>query len=110
LFALIGWDEPFATVFSEALSAGKPVICCNDGGITDVLKDEVHGLTVPPRDLEAAAGALGRLLSDPALRERMGKAGAELFEKSLRWDHNAANMERIFRAAVRDCGGSASVS
>jgi glycosyltransferase involved in cell wall biosynthesis len=110
VFALIGWDEPFATVFSEALSAGKPVICCNDGGITDVLKNEVHGLTVPPRNAQAAAVAICRLLRDPDLRERMGKAGAELFERSLRWDHNAARMEQLFRAAVQDSRGSVSGS
>lgn len=110
VFALIGWDEPFATVFSEALSAGKPVICCNDGGITDVLKNEVHGLAVPPRNLQAAAVAICRLLRDPDLRERMGKAGAELFARSLHWDHNAARMEQLFRAAAQDPRGAVSGS
>lgn len=110
VFALIGWDEPFATVFSEAFSAAKPVICCNDGGINDVLKNEVHGLSVPPRDLQAAAGALARLLADTALRERMGTAGGELFERSLRWDHNAANMERLFRMAMQEPNESVSAS
>jgi len=100
-FVLTGWDEPFATVFSEAMSAGKPVICCNDGGITDVLKNEIHGLTVPPKDLAATTHALTRILSDPGLRERMGQAGKALFESSLKWDHNAARMEAIFRAAIQ---------
>ncbi len=100
VFALIGWDEPFATVFSEALSAGKPVLCCDDGGITDVLRNGVHGITVPPRNLDAAAGALARLLAAPDLRESMGRAGGELFESRLRWEHNAARMEELFRAAL----------
>ncbi len=99
-FALLGWDEPFATVFSEAMSAGKPVLCCDDGGITDVLVDEVHGLTVPPRDVPAAAFALSRLLGDGLLRSRLGRAAEALFETSLKWDHNAARMEGIFRSAV----------
>lgn len=104
-FVLIGWDEPFATVFTEALSAGKPVVCCEDGGITDVLKNEVHGLTVPPRDVPAAAEALRRLLADGGLRRRLGAAGAELFESSLHWDHNAARMEQLFRGACEKAGG-----
>jgi glycosyltransferase involved in cell wall biosynthesis len=99
-FVLIGWDEPFATVFSEAMAAGKPVICCNDGGITDVLQNEVHGLTVPPRNVAAAAEALARLLGDPRLRARLGQAGARLFDASLQWDHNAARMEQVFRDAL----------
>lgn len=100
-FTLIGWDEPFATVFSEALSAGKPVVCCNDGGITDVLRNEVHGLTIPPRNVAAATEALARLLADRGLRERLGRAGAALFESSLQWDHNAARMEGLFREAIQ---------
>jgi glycosyltransferase involved in cell wall biosynthesis len=101
-FVLIGWDEPFATVYLEALAAGKPVICCNDGGITDVLQNEVHGLTVPPRDVEAASSAIARLLNDRDLRLRLGRAGAELFDRALHWDHNAARMEQIFLAALTD--------
>lgn len=99
-FVLLGWDEPFATVFSEAMSAGKPVVCCNDGGINDVLRNEVQGLTVPPKDIEAAVNALERIVSDAALRRRMGAAAKELFETSLHWDHNARQMTGIFREAV----------
>ena len=50
VFALIGGDEPFATVFSEAMSAGKPIVFASDGGITDVAKNGVHGLAVEPGD------------------------------------------------------------
>jgi len=99
-FVLTGWDEPFATVFSEAMSAGKPVICCNDGGITDVLKNEVHGLTVPPKDKAAIAQALSRILEDASLRARLGQAAGKLFESALKWDHNAARMEAVFQAAA----------
>ncbi|HEY1629219.1 MAG TPA: glycosyltransferase, partial [Tepidisphaeraceae bacterium] len=68
-FALIGWDEPCATVYLESLSAGLPILCCNDGGINDVLMNETHGLTIPPHDETAAVAAMDRLLSDPQLRE-----------------------------------------
>jgi glycosyltransferase involved in cell wall biosynthesis len=100
VFALIGWDEPFATVYVEATAAGKPVVCCSDGGINDVIKNEVHGLTIPPRDTGAAAEALERLCGDPELRKSMGGAAAELFRSSLRWDSHAARMIAIFESAV----------
>jgi glycosyltransferase involved in cell wall biosynthesis len=99
-FVLVGWDEPFATVYSEAMSAGKPVICCNDGGINDVLRNEVHGLTVSPKNVDAAAYALERIVSDNDLRSRLGTAAKQLFETSLRWDHNARQMADIFRDAA----------
>jgi glycosyltransferase involved in cell wall biosynthesis len=100
MFALIGWDEPFATVYLEATAAGKPIVCCSDGGINDVIRNEVHGLTIPPRDTDAAAVALDRLCGDPELRKIMGRASAELFQSSLRWDSHATRMIEIFESAV----------
>jgi glycosyltransferase involved in cell wall biosynthesis len=99
-FALVGWNEPFATVFSEAASAGKPIVCANDGGFADVLEDGVHGFAVPPRNAAAATAAMERLVADSALRQRMGAAAKQLFESSLRWDHNARRMKEIFEDAV----------
>lgn len=83
VFALVGWDEPFATVYVEALAAGKPIICCNDGGICDVVRDGVEAVLVPPRNVEATAQALRRLLIDQSLRERMSAASAALFNSQL---------------------------
>lgn len=100
VFALVGWDEPFATVYLEAMAAGRPVVCADDGGITDVLEHEVHGLTVPPRDVEAAARALGRLLADDALRARLGGAGRTLIEEQLTWDRVAERYLAVLRAAL----------
>ncbi len=100
LFALIGWDEPFATVFIEAMSAGKPLLCANDGGINDVVVDGVQGRTVPPRDVGAAATALDQMLGDGAAREKMGNAARELVAERLTWDANAAAMLNVFRAGL----------
>lgn len=100
VFALVGWDEPFATVYLEAMAAARPVVCADDGGITDVLRDEVHGLTVRPRDAAGAARALERLLADDALRARLGRAGRTLIEEHLTWDRVAARYLDLFRAAL----------
>lgn len=99
-FALIGWDEPFATVFSEAMSTGTPIVTASDGGINDVVVDGVHGYSVPPRDVPAAAAAIGRLLDEPSKRAEMGKAARALYESTLNWDRNAQEMLSILRAAV----------
>ena len=101
-FALVGWDEPFATVYLEALSAGKPVVCCRDGGIADVVKDGEHGFTVPPRDIAAAAEALDHLLGNEELRKDLGRAALSLFETSLTWDRHARRMIELFENAVRE--------
>lgn len=102
LFALVGWDEPFATVFLEAASAGKPMVWAADGGINDVLRDGEHGIAVPPRDPNTAALAIDRLLSSPADRARMGAAARHLFDARLTWDANARTMIKLFESALSE--------
>ncbi len=99
-FALVGWDEPFATVYLEAMAAGKPIICCRDGGICDVVQDSVHGYTVPPKDVTAAAQAMDRLLSHPAQGQAMGRRGQQLIETSLTWDAQAQTLVQRFEQAL----------
>ena len=99
-FALIGWDEPFATVYLEAMAAGAPVVCCSDGGITDVVRDGVHGRVVPPRDVPAAAAALADLLTDPERRRAMGREAARLVRERLTWDRHARRMAEILESAA----------
>jgi glycosyltransferase involved in cell wall biosynthesis len=99
VFALVGWDEPFATVFLEAAAAGRPVVWAKDGGINDVLIDQQHGLSVEPRDVDSAAAALRTLLSDAGRRAEMGRSILSLHREKLTWDANAAAMIRLFEAA-----------
>jgi glycosyltransferase involved in cell wall biosynthesis len=109
VFALIGWDEPWGVVYNEAISAGKPVVFSNDGGINDVLTNLVHGIAVPPRDVTAAAEALRTLADDADLRYRLGQAGRALFEAELTWDANVRTLRRLLTAGgfapVQQSGG-----
>jgi glycosyltransferase involved in cell wall biosynthesis len=102
VFAHIGINEPFATVFSEAMMAGKPIIFATDGGITDVAIDGLHGLSVLPGDRASTANAMDRLLADAVLRERLGSAAANLADTQLTWAKNARNMVGLFEEALRN--------
>lgn len=95
LFANVGTAEPFGTVFTEAMMAGKPILYPADGGITDLVTSGVHGLAVTPGDLPGTAAALDQLLADGEARQRMGAAGLALSE-TLTWTGNAARMAKIF--------------
>jgi glycosyltransferase involved in cell wall biosynthesis len=71
------WPDPLPGVVREAMSKGKAVIASAVGGNTDMVRDGETGLLVPPGDVDALAGAMRRLLDDPALRARLGGAGCE---------------------------------
>jgi glycosyltransferase involved in cell wall biosynthesis len=63
--------EPFGIAFVEALSAGLPVITTASGGALEVV-DDLCGTLVPPNDAPALTAALGRMLTDPELRRKLG--------------------------------------
>lgn len=67
--------EPFGLVAIEAMAAGLPVVASGDGGLAEIVIDNETGIQVPPRDAEALADAIARLLDNVALRARMGAAG-----------------------------------
>lgn len=68
--------EAFGIVQVEAMACGKPVVCCQLGnGVNWVNRDGETGLTVPPADAAALAGALARLQGDSSLRARLGEQG-----------------------------------
>ena len=63
-------------VLVEAMAAAKPRVATTVGGIPTVVSDGEDGLLVEPEDVEGLAAALATLMSDPALRRKLGEAGA----------------------------------
>jgi rhamnosyl/mannosyltransferase len=69
-------SEAFGIVQIEAMAAGVPVINTDlDSGVPEVSLHQKTGITVAPSDPDALASALNRLLSDPSLREDLGREG-----------------------------------
>ncbi len=99
-FALVAWDEPFGVVFSEAAACGRPILLARDCGFGDLLRDGVHGFSVPPRDLDAAADRLDALLSDETRRRAMGRAAFELWVSQLTWDASVGRLADILRESA----------
>lgn len=70
-------QESFGIALVEAMAAGLPVVATDIPGYREVVTDGVEGLLVPPRDPEALAAGLVRVLRDPGLARRLGEAGRE---------------------------------
>ncbi|MDI1249300.1 MAG: glycosyltransferase family 4 protein [Lacunisphaera sp.] len=67
--------EGFGLVYLEAGAHGLPVIAHAIGGVPEAVIDGETGVLVAPGDRPALTQAFARLISDPALRRRLGAAG-----------------------------------
>jgi glycosyltransferase involved in cell wall biosynthesis len=72
-----GDTEGLPTTIVEAAALGLPVVSTRHSGIPEAVTDGETGLLGPEGDRKALAAGLTRLLSDEALRERMGKRARE---------------------------------
>jgi trehalose synthase len=66
--------EGFGLTVAEAMWKGRPVVAGAVGGILDQIEDGRSGLLIDPRDLDAFAAALERVLADGQLALRLGQA------------------------------------
>lgn len=97
--------ESFGIVLLEAMAAGTPIVASHIEGFADVLTDGAEGVLVPPRDSDALAGALHRLLSDAALREEMGKQGIRTAQR-YSWDRVAGMVLDYYQEVLAGRAGS----
>ena len=95
--ALSSLWESFGLVLAEAMSLGVPCVGTSVDGIPEVIVDGETGLLVPAGEPEALAKALSLLLDDPALAERMGKAGLQRYEAMF----TVERMVRRYEEALR---------
>jgi glycosyltransferase involved in cell wall biosynthesis len=91
--------EPFGLVALEAMACARPVVAVDEGGLRESVVHEQTGLLVP-RDASAMAQALRRLLDDPGLRARLGRAGRADVEARWQWDRYAAEVDRVLTRQI----------
>jgi glycosyltransferase involved in cell wall biosynthesis len=91
-----GGSDNLPTVIAEAMFTGVPCISTTVAGVPEMIADGVEGLLVPPRDPEALAAAMEKLLRDPALALRLGEAGREKAHRDFAIERTVAGMRQIF--------------
>jgi glycosyltransferase involved in cell wall biosynthesis len=87
--------EGYGMVLAEAQAAGIPAVTVDQPGVREAVAPE-GALFVPPKDPEALAEALVRILTDSTLRERMAGEGRRWALRSGSWNERA----RLVAAAL----------
>jgi phosphatidylinositol alpha-1,6-mannosyltransferase len=91
-------QEGFGIVFLEAAACGVPQVAGCSGGAAEAVVDGSTGYVVQsPRDPDAVADALRRLLDDADLRRRMGEAGRLRARSEFDWDRLAQRLGAALR-------------
>jgi len=81
--------EPFGMTPLEAMACARPVVGSRVGGIKTSVADGETGYLVPPKAPEALAERVLRLLSDPALQSRLGRAARRRIAEHYTWERVA---------------------
>ncbi len=100
VFVLPSIQEGQGIVLLEAQASGKPVVAFDIGGVNEALQDKKTGLLVDRGNIDALADALLKLLTDKALREKMGSNGQRFVSENYTWDIYAKKMLTVYHEAL----------
>lgn len=101
VFVLPSDAEGMSNALLEAQATGVPAVVTNVGAAPDVIADSVTGLLVPAGDPGSLARAIGLLLADEALRERMGAAARERMVAEFSVERTVDSFMQAYETVVR---------
>jgi glycosyltransferase involved in cell wall biosynthesis len=96
--------EPFGMVIIEGMACGKAVIASQAGGASELFQDGNNALGHEPGDVVALQQQLLRLIGNPDLRCRLGRAGRATVERSFEGSRLARQLLSVYQEI---CGASA---
>ncbi len=100
VYVLASLDEMFPVAVLEAMSASRPIVATNVGGVPECITDEVSGLLVPSADSSALAAAIQRLLVDRELAGRLAEHALGLARDQFSVQSQAPKVEALFRRVI----------
>ena len=104
VFVLPSYQEPYGTVYGEALAMGLPLAGWRAGNLPHLAQDGRQAVLAPAGDVPALAAAVCRLASDEELRRRLSR-GAKVRGGALpRWDDSARRFFQVLHDVAARAG------
>ena len=100
IYAMPSFEEPLGMVYLEAMALGKPVVAYNNGGVPEIVEDNITGLLSEPYNIGTLAHSLRTLALNPALRQKMGAAGRERVLRESTPKQMCTRMEQVYRVIL----------
>ncbi len=97
MLVLPSLEEGFGLPVVEAMAAGLPVVCSTGSALSEVAGEDA--LLVEPRDPNAIAQAIERLLDDHGLAADLRRRGRER-SRQFDWDRTAAQTLAFYRKVL----------
>jgi glycosyltransferase involved in cell wall biosynthesis len=93
--------EAQSRVVPQAFATQKTVVSTNTGGLTELVKHEHNGLVVAPKDAQAMANAISRLLSDNTLQQKLAANAFEFAQSNLSFDNMMTKTIALYKSIKR---------
>lgn len=95
-------NECFPLVILEAMQHHLPIVSTYEGGIPDIVEDNISGFVVKQMDVNNLAKKIEILIKNPALRKKMGEAGFERYQQKFTLDIFENNFTKILYSIVNE--------
>jgi glycosyltransferase involved in cell wall biosynthesis len=102
VFVLPSLTERLSNTLIAAMSLSLPCVASNAGGNSEVVVNNVSGLIVPAKSVEALAEAMLRLVEDPVLAKDFGAKGREIAEKKFTLPLMVSAHEQLYGELVKE--------
>jgi glycosyltransferase involved in cell wall biosynthesis len=102
IFVLPSLSEAFSRSIIEAMAAGIPVIATDVGGNVEAVQNNVTGLIIPPKNINALAEKIYLLTKNSNLRSTMGSKGRNRVEKYFGIDESVNKTESVYQEILNN--------
>ena len=100
IFVFPSYNETFGLVLAEAMEYELPCVTTKEGGMAILVEDGYNGFLIEKANSKQLADRLAKLINNSELRERMGKAGFEKFNREFSIDKFELNLSNCIDKAM----------